>query len=194
MTKNTSPAKPSYAELIARRSGGQRRTVTKPLCLDMELRDAYLAAKQEHADAVKEAEQSAADGEKTPGARYSDKPAADAAAEKLQAAAEAMEAMSLWVVYRIPSALEQDRLVAQLDTLTDDKGTPVSKGSSEWVIGYLAGCFDHATTMHGARLEDFTADDLRHELEMLPMGLLLDQHRAIVDGITTTDFPTQRRP
>lgn len=192
MTKNT-PAKPSYAELIARRSGMQRRTVTKPLCLDMELWDAYLAAKQEHADAVKEAEQ-AADGEKATGARYGDKPAADAAAEKLQAAAEAMEAMSLWAIYRIPSALEQDRLVAQLDTLTDDKGTPIAKGSSEWVIGYLAGCFDHATTMHGTTLEDFTADDLRRELEMLPMGLLLDQHRAIVDGITTTDFPTRRRP
>lgn len=193
MTKNTSPAKPTYAELIARRSGGQRRTVTKPLCLDMELWDAYLAAKQEHADAAREAEQ-AANGEKNPGTRYGDKPAAEAAAEKLQAAAEAMEAMSLWVIYRIPSALEQDRLIAQLDTLTDDKGTTVAKGSSEWVIGYLAGCFDHATTMHGATLEDFTADDLRHELEALPMGLLLDQHRAIVDGITTTDFPTQRRP
>ena len=186
-------AKPTYAELIARRSGGQRRTVTKPLCLDMELWDAYLAAKQNHADAAKEAKQHT-DGEKAPDARYGDKPAADAAAEKLKAAAEAMEAMSLWVVYRIPSALEQDRLVAQLDTLTDDKGTTVAKGSSEWVIGYLAGCFDHATTMNGTALEDFTADNLRHELEMLPMGLLLDQHRAIVEGITTTDFPTRRRP
>ena len=48
--------------------------------------------------------------------------------------------------------------------------------------------------MNGARLDDFTADNLRHELEKLPMGLLLDQHRAIVDGITTTDFPTRRRP
>ena len=193
MTKNTSPAKPSYAELIARRSGGQRRTVTKPLCLDLELWDAYLAAKQEHADAVKEAER-AADGEKTSGARYGDKPAADAAAEKLQAAAEAMEEMSLWVVYRIPSALEQDKLIGTLDSLTDEAGKPVGKGSSEWVIGYLAGCLDHATTMNGARLDDFSADDLRHELEKLPMGLLLDQHRAIVDGITTTDFPTRRRP
>lgn len=193
MTENTTPAKPSYAELIARRSGGQRRTVTKPLCLDMELWDAYLAAKQEHADAVKEAGK-AADGEKTAGARYGDKPAVDAAAEKLQAAAEAMEEMSLWVVYRIPSALEQDKLIATLDSLTDDKGTPIAKGSSEWVIGYLAGCLDHATTMDGARLDDFTPVSLREELGKLPMGLLLDQHRAIVDGITTTDFPTRRRP
>ena len=193
MTKNTSPTKPSYAELIARRSGGQRRTVTKPLCLDMKLWDAYLAAKQEYADAVKEAGKSA-DGEKTPGARYGDKPAADAAAEKLQAAAEAMEEMSLWVVYRIPSALEQDKLIATLDSLTDETGKPVAKGSSAWTIAYLVGCLDHATTVDGTTFEDFTADNLRHELEKLQMGLLLDQHKAVVEGIVTTDFPTRRRP
>ena len=191
MTENTSPAKPSYAELIARRSGGQRRTVTKPLCIDMKLWGAYLAAKQEYTDAVKDAE---ADREKTNDARYGDKPAVDAAAEKLQAAAEAMEAMSLWVVYRIPSALEQDKLIATLDSLTDETGKPVAKGSSAWTIAYLTECLDHATTVDGARLDDFTADNLRHELEKLPVGPLMDQHKAVVEGIVTTDFPTRRRP
>ena len=193
MTKNTAPAKPSYAELIARRSGGERRTVTKPLCLDMELWDAYEAAKQDYADAVKEAGQ-AAGGEKTPGARYGDKPAVDAAAEKLQAAAEAMEEMSLWVVYRIPSALDQDKMFVTLDALTDEAGEPVVKGGSAWTIAYIAECLDHATTMDGARLDAFTADNLRYELAKLPVGLLMDQHKAIVEGITATDFPTRRRP
>lgn len=190
MTKNTSPTKPSYAELIARRSGGQRRTVTKPLCIDLELWGAYEAAKQDYADAVKDA----ADGEKIPGARYGDKPAVDAAAEKLQAAAEAMEEMSLWVVYRIPSALEQDKMFVTLDSLTDEAGEPVVKGGSAWTIAYLAECLDHATTMDGARLDDFTADNLRYELGKLPVGLLMDQHKAVVEGIVTTDFPTRRRP
>lgn len=191
MTKNTSPTKPSYAELIARRSGGQRRTVTKPLCIDLELWGAYEAAKQDYADAVKDAGKAA---EKIPGARYGDRPAVDAAAEKLQAAAEAMEELSLWVVYRIPSALEQDKMFVTLDSLTDEAGEPVVKGGSAWTIAYLAECLDHATTMDGARLDDFTADNLRYELGKLPVGLLMDQHKAVVEGIVTTDFPTRRRP
>ena len=191
MSKSTTKA--SYLDLIAKRTGAQRRTVRKPLCLDLGLWDAYIAAKSAHDEAVA-AEAADAVKEEARKRRYADQPASEATAETLTQAAAAMEAMSLWVTYRVPSAIEQDKLIPELDKLTEDDGEPIVKGGSRWMIEYLARCFDHAETVDGERVDDFTNVSLRNELAELPAGLLLDMHSSVARAIVATDFPTLPRP
>lgn len=177
-------SKPTYADLIARRSPTQRRTVRRPFCIDVVAWDAYIAAKTALAEAEAEAEKAAQ--------TYADRSPVTEAAEAFNTAAQKVWDMSLWIVFNVPSALEQDRIHAKLEK------TEMERGTTEWLIAYLADRFAYATTIDGDPVGDFTADALRSELEGdesegragRTNGELAAMQQAIGAAIIASDFPT----
>lgn len=181
--------KASYLELIARRNPIQHRIVRQPLCLDMAAWDAFMEAKEAHQDAVNQAERDRIN-ETARRTRHASAPATQATADALKAAEEAMQALSLYIAYRVPHAIEQDKIIARINTMTDEDGQPLVNGGTQYAIEHLAACFDHATLLDGTPVEDFTATSLRNELSVQANGMILAHQGAIGRAMIASEFPT----